>query len=315
MKTRHKKPKLIRKGKSYSLKDSPLYKITSKKKLLSVLYQTAITIDELTNLIGDYSVFTDHTNPTKPRLIERPNKNLDICQSRIASLLCRIESPYYVHSGLKKRSHVSNAKTHLAEANTFATDIKDFFPSTPFKKVFSFFYCVMKCEPDIANILAELCTCKGHIPTGSRISMPLSFWANEKMFRELHNLSLQFGVTMTLYVDDITFTGDCVNKIFVSTVKKIINRHGHAISTKKSIFYPKGSVKVITGVVIKKGVALAKNEQLKNLYQEIELLKGFGGKLNPPERLIHRALGRINSLSVIESRYKDKARSLRGLIK
>lgn len=315
MKIKHNKLKIIRKGKSYALKDSPLYKITSKKKLLSILSQASITISDLTKAIGDYSIFIDTKNPLKPRTIEKPNKSLDIYQSRIASLLCRIESPDFIHSGTKKRSHVTNAKIHLANENTFTTDIKSFFPSTPIEKVFSFFYSVMKCEPDVADLLAKLCTCNGHIPTGSRISMPMSFWANEKMFRELQNLSIQHNVTMTLYVDDITFTGSNVNKIFSNTVKKIITRHGHIMHPKKSILYPKGSVKVITGVVIRNGTALAKNEQHKNLYQDIELLKGFSGKLSPPEKLIDRTLGRINSLSVIESRYKDKARSLWSLIK
>jgi hypothetical protein len=315
MKTTNNKLKIKRNGKSYALNDSPLYKITSKKKLLSILSRTPVTISDLTKAIGDYSIFIDKKNPLKPRTIEKPNKNLDIYQSRIASLLCRIESPDFLHSGTKKRSHVSNAKAHLANENTFTTDIKSFFPSTPIEKVFSFFYSVMKCEPDVSEILAKLCTCNGHIPTGSRISMPMSFWANEKMFSELQNLSIQYNVKMTLYVDDITFTGNNVNRIFVSTVKKIISRHGHIMHPKKSTLYLKGSVKVITGVVVRNGMALAKNEQHKNLYQDIELLKGFGGKPSPPEKLIDRTLGRINSLSVIESRYKDKARSLWSLIK
>jgi hypothetical protein len=173
----------------------------------------------------------------------------------------------------------------------------------------------MKCSPDVAEILAQICTCNGHIPTGSRISMPLAFWANHKMFDELKNIADTFEVTMTVYVDDITFTGSSVNKIFVGTVKKIITRHGHIMHPAKSILYHKNSIKVITGVVIKDGKALAKNEQHKNLYQDIELLKGFSGKLSPPEELVNRTLGRINSLSVIESRYKDKARSLIKLIR
>src|SRR5690606_17568744 len=203
-----------------------------------------------------------HSFPTRRSSdLEKPNKSLDIYQSRIASLLCRIEPPDFIHSGTKRRSHVTNAKIHLANENTFTTDIKSFFPSTPIEKVFYFFYGVMKCEPDVADLLAKLCTCNGHIPTGSRISMPMSCWANEKMFRELKNLSIQHNVTMTLYVDDITFTGSNVNKIFVNTVKKIITRHGHVMHPKKSILYPKGSVKVITGVVIRNGTALARSEE------------------------------------------------------
>jgi hypothetical protein len=72
----------------------------------------------------------------------------------------------------------------------------------------------MKCSPDVAEILAQICTCNGHIPTGSRISMPLAFWANHKMFDELKNIADTFEVTMTVYVDDITFTGSSVNKFF-----------------------------------------------------------------------------------------------------
>lgn len=312
---KRKKLKIIRKGKSYSLKDSPLYKITSKKKLFSIISKTPLTIDNLKMAINDYSIFLDEKNPLKPRTIEKPNKNLDIYQSRIASLLCRIQSPEFLHSGIKKKSHVSNAKAHLSHEHTFTTDIKSFFPSTPIKKVFSFFYSTMKCSPDVAEILAQLCTCNGHIPTGSRISMPLAFWANHKMFDELKHIADKFEVTMTVYVDDITFTGNCVNKNFVGTVKKIITRHGHIMHPTKSILYPKNSIKVITGVVIKDGKALAKNEQHKNLYQDIELLKGFSGKLSPPEELVNRTLGRINSLSIIERKYKDKARSLIRLIK
>jgi hypothetical protein len=306
----HKKPKIERKGKSYGIKDSPLYKITSKKKLISTLFQASVPITDLEAVVGDYDIFLDQKNPNKARTIEKPNYKLDRIHSRIASLLCRIKTPDYVHSGVKKRSHVSNAKSHLADINTFTTDIKSFFPSTLETKVFTFFYLTMSCAPDVSRLLARLCTCNGHVPTGSRISMPLAYWANSNMFQELNELSVAHGVVMTVYVDDISFSGDSVNKLFIDTVEKIIVRHDHIMHPKKSKLYRKGTTKIITGVAIRNEIPLAKNEQHKSLYQDIELLKGFVGNIPPPEGLVSRAIGRCNALSTIDSRFKDKARSL-----
>jgi hypothetical protein len=314
MKQKTKKFKIIRNGKSYELTDSSLYKIKSKTKLLSVLLLEKEHLPQLKASIGDYHIFNEQGKNGKPRTIEKPNHFLDKIQSRIASLLCRVKTPEFIHSGTKKRSHVSNAKIHANTEKTFTTDIKSFFPSTTREMVFNFFYKKMDCAPDVAELLTKICTCNDHVPTGSRISMPLSYWANESMFTEISNLSESHGITMTLYVDDITFSGNSVNRLFISTVKKIISRYGHTAHPKKSIFYPKNSVKTITGVVIKNGMPTIKNEQHMKMFQDIEQLKGFRKDTRtPPETLIKRTLGRINSLSIIEARFKDKAKSLRLL--
>ncbi|MBF4355323.1 RNA-directed DNA polymerase, partial [Vibrio anguillarum] len=92
-------------------------------------------------------------------------------------------------------------------------------------------------SPDIADILADICTCHNHIPTGSRISMPLAYWANCRMFEELESISGKHNVTMTVYVDDLTFSGEKVNRQLKSLVKKIISKHGHTMHPKKTKLY------------------------------------------------------------------------------
>lgn len=309
-----KKHKIITRGKSYSLKDSPLFNISSKRKLLKVIAFDDPSIKEIKASIGNYSIFTQMKG-SKSRIIEKPIGDLDKLQSRIASLLCRIEVPDFMHSGVKRKSHVSNARSHLNSEKTFTTDIKSFFPSTSECMVFNFFYKTMKCAPDVADLLAKLCTCDGHIPTGSRISMPLSYWANHRMFAEMEALSRRLDVTMTLYVDDLTFSGSAVNLLFVKMIKSIASRHQHVLHPKKSVLYSPNVTKVVTGVVIRNGLIYVKNEQHKRMYQDIEQMKAFRGKLRPPASLLNRTLGRINSMSVIDRRYKDKARSLVRLIK
>ena len=94
--------------------------------------------------------------------------------------------------------HVSNAKKHIGVHPLLTTDLKSFFPSTSKAIVFNFFFKKLLCSPDVSELLSNLCTYNNHIPTGSRISMPLAYWANSKMFLELNALSKALGICMSL---------------------------------------------------------------------------------------------------------------------
>lgn len=199
---------------------------------------------------------------------------------------------------------------HVDGAKILTTDIKAFFQSTLRTKVFNFFHRDLACSPDVADLLADISTYDGHIPTGSRISMPLAFWANYPMFSELASLACKHDIDMSLYVDDLTFSGLQVNRHFKSIAKKIITRHGHTMHPKKTKLYKSGDAKVITGVVIKDGSVFIKNSQHKAIYQDLENWKAVRDVNNWPFANKGRLLGRLNSLSVIDPKLKDKARSI-----
>ncbi|MCS6181126.1 reverse transcriptase family protein [Shewanella baltica] len=297
-------------GKSYQIHDSPFYKLLSKNKLLSVL---CISKEQLITILSsdlNYNVFSQVGKTGKARTIEHPINSVDKLHTRIASLLCRIETPQFMHSGVKGHSHVTNARAHLGSHKTLTTDIKSFFPSTKKAMVFHFFHKRMQCSPDVADILARITTFESHIPTGSRISMPLAFWANMDMFFELERLAKSHNVIMTVYVDDLTFSGKEVNNLFKSTVNKIISKHGHIMHPKKTVLYQHDDVKVITGVVLKNNSVTIKNQQHANIHADMDLWKVVRDDLFVPSSLRNRLLGRLNSLSVISPNLKDKARSI-----
>ena len=308
------KCRILTKNKAYSLHDSPFYRLRSKKKLADLLCTPINKLNSLTDDSKNYSIFCQIGKSDKIREIQKPEDDLDKIHSRIASLLCRIRTPSYLQSGKKKCSNVTNAKQHLGDFKTLTTDIKAFYPSTTKSKVFYFFYKFLECSPDVADLVADICTYNGHIPTGSRISMPLAFWANIIMFNQLERLSVKHNIVMTVYVDDITFSGNQINRLFLSTVNKIITKQNHCMHPIKTVIYSKNSPKVITGVVVSKGKLLIKNEQHLKMYGEIEQWKVIGftpGTLS----LTNRLLGRLNALSSIDSRYGDKARSLKNSLK
>ncbi len=50
--------------------------------------------------------------------------------------------------------------------------------------------------------------------------MPLAYWANIDMFNNLYAISCVNDIEMTVYVDDVIFSGKKVNQQFLSRVKK-----------------------------------------------------------------------------------------------
>jgi hypothetical protein len=175
---------------------------------------------------------------------------------------------------------------------------------------FDFFYKKMDCSPDVADLLSRLCTCHEHIPTGSRISMPLAFWANEPMFSILHKVAVENEVQLTVFVDDLTFSGNRITPRFRQKIEKIIRGHGHSIHPDKTKFFAANSIKVITGVGVGPGGLTVCNKHHQSIYQDLVQWLMTKDYATIPE-LNERLLGKLNAQSLIDQRFSGKARNLR----
>lgn len=137
------KLKIKTKGKAYPRQDSPLYNIKSKHILAKLLHCTLEDLKRLSKDDGNYKEFQEDRENKSSRKIQQPAHHLDKVHTRIASLLCRMDTPSYLHSGKKNHSNVSNALAHADQDRIgvpmMTTDIKSFFPSTTRKMIFSFF--------------------------------------------------------------------------------------------------------------------------------------------------------------------------------
>ena len=131
------KPRIKSKNKSYSLKDSGLYNITTKKRLEDRLNTS---VNDLKQLMDDsnYRVFYLEKGDGSKREIQAPKLGLDIVQTRIASLLVRVSAPSYVHSGVKGKSNVTNARMHVGDHPVLTMDIQRFYPSVTKNHFFTF---------------------------------------------------------------------------------------------------------------------------------------------------------------------------------
>lgn len=306
------KQKIVTYGKSYSLKDSWLYNIRTKNGLCTKLETNIETINTLSDDKANYQTFFLQQAGGKKREIQAPRFDLDKVHSRIASLLARIEVPDYLHSGIKGRSNITNAKVHLGTIPVLTLDIKNFYSSTSAKSVYHFFYSRLNCSSDVASLLASLCTFNNHVPTGSRVSMILAYWANEPMFERLRCLSARKNIRMTVYVDDLTFSGENVNRVFQKNVINIIKQAGMSVHQKKTKLYLKTQVKVITGVVITDNKMSVRNKHHRAIY---ELFNSIDDAKNEAELeyLRNSLIGKLSAAGQIDHRFLQRARSMRQI--
>lgn len=294
--------------KSYELNQCALYKVTTKRKLAKIL---CLSTSQFKKLIeqGDknYNIFTIHPVGRKSRTVEQPKKALEQLHLRIFKLLQCISPPDYLYSGVRKRSYVQNAQRHTGVHNVAKLDIKKYYPSTMKHHVFGFFKDTLLCSPDVAGILATLTTCNGHVPTGSPLSQHLAFYAHYNMFNKIHALSVAHGITMTCYVDDITFSGKRLSRSFLFKIKKIIYQRG--LKYHKEHFYTKDIPKLITGVIIKGN----------NSYVPNKLNKGIGLGIRNIKTTttddMRSLVGKCNAATQIDKRFISYARHIRKLLK
>ncbi|RUR19901.1 RNA-directed DNA polymerase [Legionella sp. km535] len=299
------KQKIITKNKYYPAKDSLFYKLSSKGRLAKLVSSTVQELKSLTKN-DQYHCFTQ-SKRGKTRPIQEPLPKLDKIHSRIASLLCRIETADGLHSGRKGRSNISNASAHIGVGKKVITlDIKNFFPSTKRSSVFDFFYNTMCCSPDIADLLSHICTYDDHIPTGSRLSMPLAYFANKRMFDEMEQTANECNAKMTIYVDDLTFSGEELSKNFITRIELIAKKYGHKINSSKTRFYAEDAVKLVTGVAVIDNQLKPRNKHLEALFK-----KTNDWQVNKSMQSRNCILGYMTYLGSIDSRYKDRARTFR----
>lgn len=299
-----KKKKLITHNKSYSLEESPLFKIQYLDRLLCVLNTNSQAIhSSLKNKTNVYHYFKHGK-----RNIQTPTGELYRIHNRIASLLTRIIQPDYLFSGIKGKSYIENAKEHLHAKEILTTDITAFFPSTSRKMIFWFFKDNLQCSYEIANTLADLCSVEGRLPTGSQISMPLAYWVNAKMFDELNDLAKDKGLKMTVYVDDVTFSGDKIPTGFKYQIERIIKKHKHSIKLEKTILYNQQSAKEVTGLILKDGSVLPPNRQFRKFHK---LLNSWKSLISEPRNgikidwLYPRIIGILNNITHFRPEYKN----------
>lgn len=282
--------------------DCPLYGLKSKKMLKRLLRINNNQMIRQTHIASLVSPYIDKSG--KPRLIEPPHEELKIIQKRIKNCLGQIIVPDNVFSGVKGKSYADNARFHIGNnrRNLYKIDLTAFFPSIARDTVYHFFAEDLLCSPDVAQLLTDLTTIDlgkssaknideiyeflkrknvssyNHLISGAPTSQMLSYLVNHRMFDEMQKLADDNGITMTVYVDDVTFSSENrISKNFRDKIIAIIQKYNYQISRKKVKRYTKLYPKLVTGVIID----TTGNPVLKNSMRQKIILAYNDLKTNP----------------------------------
>ncbi|MCR9214588.1 MAG: reverse transcriptase family protein [Proteobacteria bacterium] len=295
---------------SYPIHSSPLYGINSIHKLAEALHVEVRILRDLDQICRAYHVKEVEVPGKKKRTTETPIRNLRRIHDRVKALLIRIEFPPYLHSGRKGRSYITNAKAHMNQPQTFNVDITNFYPSTSWYHIYRCFNEQFDCKPDIAGKIATLLTYKEHLPTGSPISTNLSFFAHKKMFDKLQTLATEYCLTMTLFQDDITFSGDSIPEDFRKEVRVIIKRQGLSPNRSKQRFYHGGRKAKVTGIIVGDERLFAPKQRHLSLRHSLD---DFFQSVEPASKRMNyfKAMGKASEIEMVENRISGIRNNLR----
>lgn len=278
--------------------ECPLFGLQSKKMLAHLLHIEDSKLFKQEYVASLVSPYIDRNG--KQRLIEPPQEELKIIQKRLKVMLGKIVVPDNVFSGIKGRSYADNAKLHIGENRRmlFKIDLTAFFPTVTRETVYRFFKEDLRCSPDISEILTNFTTidleksnatnledvyaflinkgvtCKNHLISGAPTSQIMSYLVNYPMFDEMQTIADENNATMTIYVDDVTFSSEHrISQQFTSRIVNVVKKYGYKISKSKVKKYTKLYPKLVTGVIIDStGQPTVKNSMRLKIINEYKYL-------------------------------------------
>lgn len=289
------------------INESLLYKIRSRRKLADVLFSSLPKLEALANQGDNYRSF-ELVYAGKKRAVELPKPALARLHRRIFQILECIEKPDYLHSSCRQRSYITNAQVHVGSVPLVKLDIKKFYASVSSARVYRFFRIGLECSPDVAALLAKLCTANGHLPIGSSASQLLAFFSAKPMFDELHRHSVTHEVRDSCYVDDLTWSGVNATPRFLWAAKQIVHHHGFKYHGDR--VYTASQPKLVTGVLITGDRIAVQPRRELELWRAINTL----AMQEPTERLrmINSLIGKAVANAQVDERFLSRVRQLRA---
>ena len=264
---------------THPLEQSSLFRLVRRRRLAELVRLTDAQLRHLTKYADTlYREFDlPKSNGIGTRHIEDPVKPLKDAQNRLAKLLSRITPPDFLFCPVKRRSYVTNAAQHRANRAVRSLDIHKYFPSTTSRRVFWFFHSVMQCDRAMAGTLTRLACYREHLPTGSPLSPIMAYFAYYDMWSSIGAICRREGLTLTVYIDDVTVSGDHVAESVIWEIKQAIYRAGLQYHKEKAFFDRPAEV---TGVFVDRGHMSVPYKQFRKLRLELAMAKTVGSEQN-----------------------------------
>ncbi|MEK0224378.1 retron St85 family RNA-directed DNA polymerase [Bacillus proteolyticus] len=222
------------------------------------------------------------------RQIFEPLPNLkDIQRWILEEILYKCPISDYAKAYVPGRSTKDNARFHRRQKKVLTLDIKDFFHSIKFYKIYLLFFNLGYTE-SVSIMLANLCCLNGSLPQGAITSPALSNLIFKDIDKRISVFCKLNNIRYTRYADDLTFSGDFKPGMMIKFVKNILITEGFQLNNKKTRVRLQHQRQEVTGIVVNQKLQ-APRKMKRELRQEIYYIEKYGLDSHLERNLITKA--------------------------
>lgn len=210
------------------------------------------------------------------RRIFEPHPRLLYIQRWInTEILSKAPTSPYAKAYKKNKTIVDSAKYHINKRQVIRLDIKEFFPSIKFGKVFKVFMDFGYSRP-VALLLAKLCLRKDRLTQGSATSPTLSNLVFLKLDEDISNFCVQHAINYTRYADDMIFSSnDLSYKELIDFVEVKLKENDFLLNKKKTKRMKQSRKQVVNGLVVNQKLNIDRRYKHK-IRQEMYYIQKYG---------------------------------------
>lgn len=234
----------------YEIERSPLSQRPTQRDIAALLGETRDELRRLINYKNEFIVRRQITTGKKAKVrdLAYPVARLRAAHERLKFHLNKVKQPSYLFSPRKNRGQRDNAELHLDQDQYLTLDLKQFYPSTSEDMVRRWFRDDLGMYEDVAGLLTHLCTIDGKVSFGSPVTPVLCTLVHRRMFDQIADICNARGLRYSVWVDDLTISGDFVPGEVVRQIRAVVRTAG---LKSHSIRYRSGNRPVfITGIGI-----------------------------------------------------------------
>ena len=280
-----------KKSEIHTMEASPFYRIGRQVDLVPLTGNSLKNIKHLAQNRAQYYWRKEQKIGEKLRSISCPIGPLRTLHEELQSRLNRIKQPDYLYSPRRGHTARKNADLHEKSVQIAKLDIRQFYPSTTSEHVFRFFRHRMNMVDDVAGLLTKLCTIDERLPFGSPLSPILCTLVHRDLFDQVSVYCRSLSLIMSLWVDDITISGDKVSNQTLWTVRQMI--HAKGLKSHKAQLRHTHLGAIVTGHYLRpNGISPANKHHLGVR----DALAALDVTLSSPERLklLYSLIGKTN---------------------
>ncbi|MDP0930236.1 reverse transcriptase family protein [Paracoccus onubensis] len=252
----------------------PIFEMAHLAQLIGVKYELLAEIAHEPHRF--YRTFTIPKRSGGIRCIDTPRPILLNIQRWIfKEVLSKLNASENAHGFERNRSIITNARVHVGNAELLKIDIKNFFPSVAFEKVFEIFKRAGY-PNNVCKALSRLTTKNGCLPQGAPTSPIISNLSCVEMDLLLNNSAEESGLVYTRYADDMSFSGDRIPDGMEESISSIASKFGFQLNGNKTCLSREGQRKIVTGISISSGELRLPRSYVRELRKQVHFVVNHG---------------------------------------